>query len=487
MPQSAGRQRNTIQTWGVRARVTIAASTMLAVILALGAFVLLGLVHQALLANLDSAAATRASDIASLIGTGTLPATLPAQADDNSLIQVIDSTNSVVSASANVNGEPAILASPPQVRAAANLDVASLPVGNRSLSFRVTVHPVMLSSGPGWVYVATSLTQVEAATTSLAWLLALGLPILIALVGVTVFVSAGRSLKPIENIRRQAESIGRDLSKRVPVPPSRDEVSRLAVTMNQMLDQLQASALKQKRFIGDASHELRSPLATLRAQVEISLVERDKVDALQTLARVELQALRMSDVIEDLLYLARVDEGGHRPLDEPVDLDELVLNEVRRLEAIGGVAVHLGQLDGVRMTGSARDLARMLRNIGDNALRHARTNVWFTLTSDADRAVITIANDGPPIPEADRQRIFDRFTRLDDARSRQPGDGGSGLGLSIAQEIATVHHGHITATSVAGPEARTAFIVTLPRSSPAQHSIRSANAGNAIAPQKEIT
>ena len=464
-----GRQRplrSRIRTWGVRARVTIAASSMLAVVVIVGGFALVGLVHQSLLSNLDSAAATRATDISSLISNGSVPATLPAQADDSSLIQVIDSSNSVVSASANVNGEPPILPTPPRVRTVAILDLASLPVGNLTVPFRVTVQPVMLTNGAGWVYVATSLSQVEAATTSLAWLLVAALPTLIALVGATVFLSAGRSLKPIDNIRRQAESIGSDLSKRVPVPPSHDEVFRLAVTMNQMLDQLEASALKQKRFIGDASHELRSPLATLRAQVEISLVEHDTVDALETLARVELQALRMSDVIEDLLFLARVDEGGHRQSGENVDLDEIVLNEVRRLEGVASVAVHLVQLDGIRMTGSPRDLARMLRNIGDNAVRHARTSVWFTLTSDGDRAAITIANDGPPIPGEDQRRIFDRFTRLDDARSRRPGDGGSGLGLSIAQEIATAHGGRIVATSPSGPNDHTAFVITLPVTSP---------------------
>ncbi|MEO7148241.1 MAG: HAMP domain-containing sensor histidine kinase, partial [Terrimesophilobacter sp.] len=469
IPGSESRLQKRIQTWGVRARVTIAASTMLAVILTVGAVALVGLVHSSLLANLDSAAATRAADITSLISTGTFPAILPAQTDDSSLIQVIDSSNSVVSASDNINGEPPILPTPPAVRAVATFDLVSLPVGDPSVPFRIAVHPVTIASGAGWVYIATSLAQVEAATTNLAWLLVAAVPILIALVGVTVFVSAGRSLKPVDNIRRQAESIGSDLRKRVPVPPSHDEVSRLAVTMNQMLDQLEMSAQKQKRFIGDASHELRSPLATLRAQVEISLAEPDTVNASDTLARVELQAIRMSDVIEDLLYLARVDEGGPRESHKQVDLDEVVLNEFRRLETAGQTAVHLVRLDGVRMAGSPRDLARMLRNIGDNAVRHARTGVWFALTSDADNAVITIANDGPPILVADQERIFDRFTRLDEARSRRPGDGGSGLGLSIAQEIAAAHGGNILVASHTVPEDRTSFIVTLPIS----HSVGS--------------
>ena len=455
-----------VRAWGVRARVTIAASTILIVIFTVGAAALIGLVHHALLVSLDDAAATRVSDISSLIVAGSIPSTLPAQANDSSLIQIVDSSNSVVSASANVVGEPPILPIPPRTRADVTLDIASLPVGNVSVPFRVVAHPVTVKGGTGWLYIATSLSQVDAATNSLTWLLIAGLPTLIALVGVTVFLAAGRSLKPIDNIRRQAASIGSDLSKRVPVPLSRDEAFRLAVTMNEMLDRLQLSAHKQKRFIGDASHELRSPLATLRAQAEIALAEPEKVNALDALARVESQALRMSVVIEDLLFLARVDEGRHHRSREQVDLDEVVMNEVRRLEAADNTAVRLVRLDGVRTAGTPRDLARMLRNIGDNAVRHARTGVWFTLTSDSGSAVITIANDGPLIPAADQQRIFDRFTRLDDARSRRPGDGGSGLGLAIAQEIATSHGGRIVATSLTGAEDRAAFIITLPLTSP---------------------
>lgn len=454
--------RKRIQAWGVRARVTIAASSMLAAIFIIGAIALVGLVHQSLLVNLDSAAATRARDISSLISTGSIPATLPTQVDDSSLIQIVDSSNTVVSASANVIGEPPILRTPLRGSADVNLTIASLPVGNPSAPFRVAVHPAMLTGGAGWIYIATSLSQVGAATNTLTWLLLATLPTLIALVGVTVFVAAGRSLRPIDHIRRQAASIGSDLSTRVPVPLSRDEVFRLAVTMNQMLERLQKSAHKQKQFVGDASHELRSPLATLRAQVEIALAERETVSALDTLARVELQALRMSVVIEDLLFLAQVDEGGHRRSRELVDLDEVVMNEGRRLKAAGLTAVRIVRLDGVRTTGSPRDLARMLRNIGDNAVRHARSGVWFALTSDEDGAVITIANDGPLIPVADQQRIFDRFTRLDDARSRRPGEGGSGLGLAIAQEIATAHGGRVVAISLSDREDRAAFVVTLP-------------------------
>jgi signal transduction histidine kinase len=451
----------TMRRWGVRARVTIAASSVLAAILAIGAVALVALVHQSLVANLDSAASTRARDLSSLVSSGSLPVTLPAQADDSSLIQLVDASNAVLSASANVVGEGPILRTHPQATSDTFVSISSLPVGNRS-EFRVAVHPVTTASGAGWIYVATSLSQVDAATNSLAWALAAAMPMLVALVALTISVSVGRSLRPIERIRQQAVLMGTDLSQRVPVPPSHDEVSRLAVTVNQMLDRLQQSTQKQKQFVGDASHELRSPLATLRAQVDVALARRDPADAVATLERVESQAVRMTQLIEDLLFLARTDEGRQRRSFVPLDLDELVIGEFRRLEALNRVAVRLVQLDAVRTTGSPRDLARMIRNIGDNAVRHAGSEVSIGLTNEGESAAITIANDGSPILAEDQLRIFDRFTRLDGARSRRLGAGGSGLGLAIAQEIATAHGGHVSAASLPDLTVGAAFVVTLP-------------------------
>jgi signal transduction histidine kinase len=452
----------TMQRWGVRARVTIAASSVLAAVLAIGAVALVALLHQSLVANLDSAASTRARDLSSLVSNDSLPETLPAQADDSSLIQVVDASNSVRSASANVVGEAPILRAHPEGSSDTFLTISSLPVGNRSESFRVAVHPVTTSSGPGWIYVATSLAQAEAATNSLSWALGVALPALLAVVALTISLSVGRSLRPIEKIREQAVSMGTDLSQRVPVPRSHDEVSRLAVTVNQLLERLEQSARKQTRFVGDASHELRSPLAALRAQVEVALAQRDHADAVDTLERVESQAVRMTDLIEDLLFLARTDEGRQRRSFEPVDLDEVVLEEFHRLEALNTVAVRIVRLDAARTSGSRRDLSRMIRNIGDNAARHAGTEVSIALTVEGASAAITMSNDGPPIPAEDRQRVFDRFTRLDGARSRRNGEGGSGLGLAIAQEIAVAHGGHISALPMRDVTVGVEFIVTIP-------------------------
>jgi signal transduction histidine kinase len=197
--------------------------------------------------------------------------------------------------------------------------------------------------------------------------------------------------------------------------------------------------------------------------VDVALNPLTHSDALTTLRSVQVQAVRMSSLIDDLLFLAHTDEGRRRDNLETVDLDEIVIDEFHRMEALGLVAVRLVDLLAVRTTGRRRDLARLVRNIGDNAVRHARSTVSISLTELGGDAVITITNDGIPIPAEDRLRIFDRFTRLDPARARSAatGDGGSGLGLAIASEIATSHGGCIT-TESADSDDGAVFVVSLP-------------------------
>jgi signal transduction histidine kinase len=450
------------RAWGVRARVTIAASSVLALVVSLGAVALIVLVHQSLLSGLDSAATTRAKDVATLVSPAAPPQTLNVYGAESSLVQVIDSANSVVSSTENVSGESPILSRPPAQRRTEFTSLASLPVGNGVHSFRVAMEPVQLASGPGWIYVATSLSQVDAASSTLGWLLIAGLPALVVFVAATIWIAVGRSLRPVELIRKNAVSVGSNLVQRVAVPPSNDEIHRLAVTVNEMLDRLQASALRERRFVGDASHELRSPLAALRAQVEVALAHGDRLDARDALVQVESQAIRMTHLIDDLLFLARADEGRSAERFLQVDLDELVVAEAKRLREASGISVRLTGLDAVRIDGSYRDLERMLKNLGDNAVRHAHSLVEVELKLNRSHALITIANDGPVVPEVDRARIFDRFLRLDDSRTRGPGNGGSGLGLAIAQQIAHDHGGSIAAAASDGAFQGAKFTVAIP-------------------------
>jgi signal transduction histidine kinase len=234
--------------------------------------------------------------------------------------------------------------------------------------------------------------------------------------------------------------------------------------MNEMLDRLEASATRQEQFIGDASHELRSPLTALRTQVGVALAHPDLEHTRELLTAVDTQTQRMSTLIESLLLLARTSEtppGSHTD----VDLDDLVLDEARRLRAIGGLRIHTAALSAARVRGSAADLSRMLRNVGDNAHDHAGSAITIALTTDHGTAELSVADDGPGIPATDRERVFDRFTRLDQARARSSSGGGSGLGLAIARQIAEAHGGSITIND-GGEGEGTVFTIRLPLGEP---------------------
>lgn len=450
---------------GVRASATGLATVVVAAALVVGGIVLVVLVHRSLVGGLDAAGYTQAHNLAALAGTGRLPTTIASTGDESAVVQVLDSTGKVVSASGNVTGNPAVLAAPPLRRTPTALTVTGLPIGDSGQSFRLVAEPVDLPAGPGWVYVASSLGQVDASVRRVATLLAAGLPLLLLVVAAVTWRAVGHALRPVERIRRSAAEIGgKGIGDRVPVPAARDEIARLAVTMNQMLARLQDAATRQRQFVGDASHELRSPLAALQAQVDVALSRPgEDLNSRLVLRHVQHQARRMGVLIDDLLFLARADEhGNHTTHGAPVDLDELILAEVSRLRRSGAPAVELAGLTAARTTGSGRDLARMLKNLGDNAVAYARTTVTLGLGRVNDQAVITVTDDGPGIPPADRARVFDRFVRLDQARPRTATTGGTGLGLAIARQIVHAHRGQIVATERVDRKTGAQFTIRLP-------------------------
>ena len=451
-----------VRGWTIRAKVATAASAVLALALLVASLGLVLLVNRSLVANVDSAGIARAADVRAVIEANGLEPTISLSSGETSLIQVVSADGLVLSSSGNVSGEAPVLPVVPATRSATTETITGLPIGDNAHGFRVYAEPVDLPSGPAWIYVAHSLSQVDAAVTSIVWVLSLGLPLLLFAVGLAVWVAIGRALAPIEGIRSRAVVIGKDLSQRLPVPIARDEVYRLATTMNEMLGQLEESALRQERFIGDASHELRSPLTALRTQVDVALAHPERADSRETLLGVHAEAVRLGALIDDLLLLARTGERVSEETAKTVDLDELVLAEVKRLRALGGVEVTVGHVDAVRVRGLRRDIARMVSNVGDNAARHAASAVVLSLTRVGDRAVITIEDDGPGVPRGDRTRVFERFTRLDDARSHDSGAGGAGLGLAIAQEIAAVHGGVIHIQSRADGRDGAVFVMALP-------------------------
>lgn len=316
----------------------------------------------------------------------------------------------------------------------------------------------------GTFTVARTTEHVDETVSATTILLAVAVPLVIVLVGAVVWIVTGRALRPVERLRRQVDSItAEELSRRVDAGD--DELGALATTMNRMLARLEHSQAVQRRFISDASHELRSPLATMRQHAELGASYPDAT-SLHELSEVVIdEGERMQNLVEGLLLLARLDEN-HRPPTELVDLDDLLLAEADRLGRISALTVDTSDVDAVQVEGNPRLLGRAVRNLVDNAARHAESRVVLGLRNadhTGSAVMLTVADDGAGVPEDDRERIFDRFARLDEGRARDAG--GSGLGLAIVKEIVQAHHGQVAVGESTADATRggAVFTVTLQR------------------------
>ncbi|MEV5332199.1 sensor histidine kinase [Streptomyces werraensis] len=277
----------------------------------------------------------------------------------------------------------------------------------------------------------------------------IGFPLLLGVVAGVTWLVTGRALRPVEGIRREMAAItaSEDLRRRVPEPATHDEIARLARTTNATLAALETSVERQRRFVADASHELRSPIASLRTQLEVAAAHPDLLD----LDGAVEDTVRLQNLAADLLLLARLD-AGERPAGTRVDLAALA-----REEAAGRRRVTV-EAEPAEVSGSRGQLGRVLANLLDNAERHARERITVTVRREGGEAVVGVADDGEGVAEADRERIFERFVRLDAARSRD--DGGAGLGLAIARDVAVRHGGTLTAG--AAPAGGALFELRLP-------------------------
>jgi signal transduction histidine kinase len=420
-------------------------------VLASAATVFLVLLQRQLTSNLEGAARQRAADVAALVAAGPLPSVIPSANDETGLVQVVDAGGGVLAASGNVEGEPALADAAVSPGSIVVSTRTGLPVGDAAERYRVVVLGTGSSSAPTRVIVAASLRQADAAVRATAFVLAEGLPVVLAVTALVTWAGVGWALRPIERIRRGVAGIGGgDATARVPVPDTDDEVHRLAVTMNSLLGRMQDATRRQQRFTADASHELRSPLANMGAILEAAAAARDPRLWQETGEELLREHARMTDLVVDLLLLANVD-GAVPARDGDVDLEDLVHAEGQRLERLEAAAVTVRPLPTLRVRGDAQRLARAIRNVGDNAVRHAAGAVILSLSRDGQEAVVRIADDGPGIAPSDRERIFDRFTRLDDARARDTG--GSGLGLAISREIAQAHGGTLRVADAGPPGA----------------------------------
>lgn len=323
-------------------------------------------------------------------------------------------------------------------------------------SYSVVARGVQLEGRSYVVLVAGRLAWVEEVLRADAALTLLAVPVLALLGGAAVWLLVGRTLRPVEEIRSAVEGMRpTDLAGRVPEPPTADEIGRLARTMNAMLDRVERSQLSQQRFVADASHELRSPVAALEAGLEILDQHPEQAPGVLPLLRTETRQLaRLTD---DLLLLARADAGTLRHRRVDVDVDDLVGAEVARLRSAGDLQVE-ARIQAARVLGDPDELHRMLRNLVDNAARHARHRIGLATLAADGHVLVHIDDDGPGIPEQDRLRVFERFIRLDSSRGRACG--GAGLGLAIVHGIVTAHGGTVSVEDSPWGGAR--FTVRLP-------------------------
>lgn len=433
-------------------RITAVALVLVFLVLSLTAVALVGFLERELLAQTDG---TLLADSDFIRKTIVSDAARPDGAPADLYVQVVAKDGSVLGGTEPATGRPPLVnLADVDPRGGRQLSTVEIPGGG---TFRVLAEP--FEEPPVVLLIGRPAGQVGEATSSLARLLVFGIPLLTAALGLLIWIVVGRALRPVEAVRAEVDEISdEDLSRRVPVPDTGDELERLVETMNEMLDRLEAAVDRERRLVADASHELRSPLAGVRALLETEPTDPEAAASsrAEALAAVD----RLQSIIDDLLVLARLDSSEADCRSRPVDLDELVLQQADHLRRVTDLTIDTSGVSGGQVSGHDADLGRVVENLSSNATRHAKQRVTFGVVEHDGWVEVAVADDGPGVPEADRQRIFERFTRLDDARTRQ--EGGAGLGLAIAATIVREHAGSIRVEDAAGGGAR--FVVELPTS-----------------------
>ena len=413
-------------------RITVAAVTVVGVTLVVASVAMVVLLHRTLVGDVREAATLRGEGIAEQMETEEDDALLNGHPDEE-FIQVLGTDGSVVDSSDNLHGEPAVVV----LRGDESREIDWVPFESNTF---LAVGIAGISHGePVTIVVGRALEPVEEAVRDVLALLVFGIPLLLVLVGFGAWWMVGRALAPVESIRSEVETItSQQLHRRVPDPPGSDEIARLAATMNSMLARLELERARERQFVSDASHELRSPIASIRQYAEVAVAHPEASD-LGELADVVLEEIVvLQRLVEDLMLLTRIDEGTLRLRYQAVDLDDILLREGARLRgARPDLAVDLTGVGAGRTRGDAVALDRLVRNLTGNAARHARRAVALALREDGEHVVLTVDDDGAGIEPADRPRVFERFVRLDEARDRD--SGGTGLGLAIVREVAAAH------------------------------------------------
>ena len=443
----------------IRFRITAVATVLVIVVLTITMASLALLQRRSLDENLRDAIGQRADDLTDLLAGGATDV-LVASGGEDTLAQVVQAGQVLVAA--------------PSIRGAA--PITDDPVGTNDSWQRVDrlvaggeAHLVLsrlvdTPQGVVTLHVAGSLGDLEEATAALVKALLILVPLAALLLACITSWLVGKTLSPVESIRAEVDEIGgRVLHRRVPQPGGGDEISRLAATMNRMLDRVERSHLAQDRFVADASHELRTPLTRMRTELDVALAELGHDPARPADAAVYRSALdetiRMQHLVDDLLLLARSDGDGLGSPDHSVrvDLDDIVFAEADRLRALGRRVIDVSAVGAAQVIGDPHRLRRAIANLADNAERHALSTVRLRLCEADGRAELAVEDDGLGVQIGADELIFERFGRADEARSAGVG---AGLGLAIARDIVVRNGGTLNLDRHHRPGAR--FVVSLP-------------------------
>jgi len=442
----------------LRTRTTVLATTLTAITLVAGAVGLVLVLQGRLTVSGDGLARSRVEDLLALAKQDQLPTTIR-NIDDEGIAQVVSADGEVVAASPNVAGQPAIA----RVDAGPEPVVRTLaaPDDNEIEHYRVWLAEGPSPDGPVTVYVGSSLESVSEATRTLRDALLVGVPLALLLLAGALWWVLGRALRRIDRIREEVDGIDEDrLGHRVPESEVTDEVGRLAATMNRMLARLEAAQVRQRAFVADASHDLQSPLAAQRTQLEVALAHPGGTDPAALGRDLLASTAQMEHLVRDLLVLAAAEDGAAGPRAVPLDLEDVVLEEAARARTGAAVAVDTSGVSAAPALADRDDVRRIVRNLLDNALAHARASVSVRVSADQEAARLDVVDDGPGIAAADRERIFDRFHRGDPARSRHTS--GSGLGLAIARTLAERNGGTLVVGDADREPAGARFVLRLP-------------------------
>jgi signal transduction histidine kinase len=433
------------RTAGVRVRTTLLATVVVAATLALGGVLLVTTLRAAVRDGVEESVERDLEQAVATVDAGRTP-TVIASGDDDTVAQVLDGDGRVVATSPGAELSDGALLAP----GLAPGDSTTIELPDGDAPYVAAAAGVDTDDGPRTVVVASTLESLEESSAVVTSALLVGLPIVTAVVAAVTWLVVGRALAPVDEIRRTADAVtATDLSRRVPEPRTGDEVARLARTVNSMLERLEQSQRRQRRLVSDASHELRSPIATIRQHAEVARLHPATTDTDALAGEVLAEAARLERLVDDLLVLARADEGALHLRRRPVELDDVVLDEARRVRATTDLAVDARTVSAGAVDGDVDALRRVVRNVVDNATRHARGRVALSVAEADGTVTLAVEDDGPGVPEADRDRAFERFVRLDEARARTTGgDGerGTGLGLAIVAELVAAHGGRVAMT-----------------------------------------